>query len=320
MGGKSPELKYIVTGCTLLNDMNYADGHKAEGFLGGAIYTVAGIKPYCDEVLFITTAGPDFDKYFGEYYRHNHLSTEGINFVLPKTPYNILDYHADGRWWEYSKYGPDFEKEWGPKALIQASFVLRHANEQTRGIYFESASREPVWESLAEIRKAAPNARIMWEIPTPDIDDIEAKKHITNLIDKVDIYSLNLPESITYFGTNSEQESIEAILAHGKPCFFRVGEKGAYMIDDGKAWFASSIGVEQSVDPTGCGNCSTGAAMYGFCEGLHPLKTVILSNLAASLNALQFGPYPSFTSKLRLELLEQAEAEYRRLARGEHVS
>jgi sugar/nucleoside kinase (ribokinase family) len=300
--------------------MNYADGSKAEGFLGGAIYTASGIKPFCDEVLMITTAGPDFDDSFGGYYRQNNLSLDGVNFVLPKTPYNILDYHADGRWWEYSKYGPDFEKEWGPKALIQASFVLRHANEQTRGIYFESASREPVWKNLAEIRNAAPNARIMWEVPTPDIDDPEAKKHISDLIDKVDIYSLNLPESMTYFGTNSEQESIAAIIALGKPCFFRVGEKGAYMIEDGEGWFAPSVGVDQSVDPTGCGNCSTGTAMYGFCEGLHPLKTVILANLAASLNALQYGPYPSFTAELRAMLLERAEGDFRRLAEGKHVS
>ena len=312
--GKGFELKYLVTGCTLLNDMNYADGSKAEGFLGGAIYTVSGIKPFCDEVLIITTAGPDFDETFGEYYRQNNLSTVGVNFILPKTPYNILDYHADGRWWEYSKYGQDFEREWGPKALIQASFVLQNANEQTWGIYFESSCREPVWKELAEIRKAAPNARIMWEIPTPDIDNPEMKNNIMELIDKVDIYSLNLPESKTYFGTNSESESIEAIIALGKPCFFRVGEKGAYMVEDGKAWFALSIGVDQSVDATGCGNCSTGTAMYGFCEGLHPLKTVILANLAASLNALQFGPYPLFTAELRAELFEKAEAEFQRLA------
>ncbi len=228
----------------------------------------------------------------------------------PKRPYNILDYHGDGRWWEYSKFGQEFEKEWGPKALIQASYILQHANEHTKGIYFESASREPVWKNLDEIRKVAPNAKIMWEIPTPDIDTPETKNSITDLIDKVDIYSINLPESKTYFGTTNEEELIEAIKKVGKPCFFRVGEKGAYLIDNGNAWFAPSIGVDQSVDATGCGNCSTGTALYGFCEGLHPLKTVILANLAASLNAMQFGPYPLFTPELRAELFEKAEAEF----------
>jgi sugar/nucleoside kinase (ribokinase family) len=306
-------MKYLVTGCTLLNDMNYADGSKAEGFLGGTIYTVNGIKPFCDEVLFITTAGPDFDEYFGEYYRKNRLSTAGVKFVLPRTQYNILDYDAEGRWWEYSKYGKDFEREWGPKALIQAAYVTQYSNDQTRGIYFESGVGEPVWKNLTDIRKAAPNAKIMWEIPTYDIDNPAVKKDIKELIEKCAIYSINLPESMTLFGTNSEEESIDALLALGKPCFFRVGIRGAYMVQDNQAWFAPSIDLDKSVDATGCGNCSTGSAMYGFCEGLHPLKSVILANLAASLNAMQFGPYPLFTSELRFNLFERAEIEYLRL-------
>jgi sugar/nucleoside kinase (ribokinase family) len=300
--------------------MNYADGSKAEGFLGGTIYTVAGVKPYSDDVLFITTAGPDFDQYFGDYYRKNGLSTDGVQFVLPKTEYRILDYAADGRWWEYSKYGKEFQDKWEPVALITSAFVTKYADEETLGIYFESGVRESVWQGLAEMRKAAPNAKIMWEIPTYDIDNPEVKDEIGALIEKVDIYSLNLPESMTYFGTNSEEESIQAIIATGKPCFFRVGTKGAYMIQDGQAWSAPAIGVDESVDATGCGNCSTGTAMYGFCEGIHPLKTVVLANLSASLNALQFGPYPHFTEELRAELFAKAETIFAHLLKEKHVS
>jgi len=306
-------LTYLITGCTLLNDLVYADGSTAEGYLGGAIYTVNGIKPFCDDLLFVTTAGPDFDDYFGDYYRRNKLSTEGVQFVLPKTQHNILEYQADGRWHEYSKFGEAFEKEWGPKALIQASYVIQHSNDATRGIYFESGVRESVWNGLAGIRKAAPNAKIMWEIPTLDIDKPDLKKEVGELIEKVDIYSLNLPESKTYFGTDSEERSIEAIIDLGKPCFFRVGAKGAYMIEDGRAWFAPSFDLDKSVDPTGCGNCSTGSALYGYCEGLHPLRSVILANLAASLNAMQYGPYPLFTDELRARILETAETEFARL-------
>ena len=312
-------MRYLITGCTLLNDLNYPDGSKAQGILGGTIYTVNGIKPFSDEVLFVTTAGPDFDNYFGEYFRNNALATDGVQIVLPKTQYNILDYDDVGRWWEYSKYGKDFEKVWGPKAFIQASHITKYSSEQTRGIYFESGVQEPVWEKLADIRKAAPSAKIMWEIQTYDIDNPYVKNDIKKLVEKCDIYSLNLPESMTFFGTNCEEESIEAIIALGKPCFFRVGTKGAYMIQDNEAWFAPAIGVDQSVDATGCGNCSTGTSMFGFCEGLHPLMTVILANLAASLNAMQFGPYPQFTNELRASLLEKADAEFLRLMENSNV-
>lgn len=313
-------MRYLVTGCTILNDMIYADGSRAEGFLGGAIYAVNGIKPYCDDVMIITTAGPDFDHFYGPYYRANDLSTAGVQFVLPKTHYNTLEYHPDGRWWEYSKYGPEFEAEWWPRSLIRAEYVTRYADESTRGIYFESGVREQVWKQLAEIRAAAPHARIMSELLTADTADPALKTDLLALIQAVDIYSINLPESLTFFGTRAEQESIDAILNLGKPCFFRVGEKGAHMIQDGKAWFAPAAGVEDSVDATGCGNCSTGAALYGFAEGFHPLKTAVLANLAAALNARQYGPYPQFTTELRASLFAIADVEFDRLFQEQSCS
>jgi len=306
-------LRYLVTGCTILNDMIYADGSRAEGCLGGAIYAVNGIKPYCDDVMIITTAGPDFDHYYGPYYRANELTTAGVQYVLPKTHYNMLEYYPDGRWWEYSKYGPEFEDEWWPKSHIHAEYVTRYADESTRGIYFESGVREQVWKNLADIRAAAPNALIMSELLTADTASPALKTDLLALIGAVDIYSINLPESLSFFGARSEEESIQAILNLGKPCFFRVGEKGAYMIQDGKAWFAPASGVEDSVDATGCGNCSTGAALYGFGEGHHPLKTAVLANLAAALNARQYGPYPQFTAELRANLFAAADAEFNRL-------
>jgi len=293
--------------------MKYPDGRIVEGFLGGAIYTVNGIKPYCDDVLFVTTAGPDFDEYYGDYFRTNQILAEGVQFILPKTEYTILEYAPDGRWWEYSKYGEAYEKQWAEPALIKAQFVIKYADESTRGIYLESAVRESVWDDLAAIRHAAPKAKIMWELSTGDCGNPEVRDAVLAVIDKLDLYSINLPESMQFFSTQSEAESIEAILALGKPCFFRVGEKGAYMIEDGKAWFAPAVDPELSVDATGCGNCSTGAALYGFCEGMHPLMTAIKANLAASLNALQYGPYPQFTDQLRADLNARARQMFDQL-------
>ena len=281
--------------------------------MGGAIYTVNGIKPFCDDVLFITTAGLDFDQYYGDYFRTNHISTSGIQFVLPMTEYTILEYSPDGRWWEYSKYGPEYEAKWAETALINAEFVTQYASAATQGIYFESAVRESVWEKLDAIRTAAPKAKIMWELSTGDCGNPEVRDAVLSVIEKLDIYSLNMPESMAFFNTNSVGESIEAIIRLGRPCFFRVGEDGAYMITNGKAWYAPAVDSDLSVDATGCGNCSTGTALYGFCEGLHPLMTVIKANLAASLNALQYGPYPQFTEQVRIDLNDRAHSMFEAL-------
>ena len=300
-------MKYLVTGCTRINDINFPDGRTTKGFLGGALFAVNGIKPYCDDVLLISTAGSDFDDFYGDYFRANNLSVEGMQFILPKTEYTTLDYAEDGRWWEYSIYGKDYEKKWFPKALIKADYVIEHADQDTLGIYFESGVRESVWQGIDKIRESAADAKIMWELPTGDCENPDLRLEVLALIKEVDIYSLNLPESLHLFGTNAEVESIEAILALRKPCFFRVGEKGGYMIQGGRVWFAPALDVDESVDATGCGNCSTGAAMFGLCEGLHPLMTVIKANLAASLNAQQYGPYPKLTNELRAKMDKKAD-------------
>lgn len=303
-------MEYLATGCTRLNDVVYPNGKKVKGVLGGTLYAVTGIKPFTDSVLLITTAGPDFDHYYGDYFRKNDLSTCGIHFVLPMTEYTILEYADDGRWQEYSKYGDSYMQNWGKMTLIKADYIIKSSSAQTKGIYLESSVKEDIWQGLDDIRRAAPNAKIMWEIPTGDTANPEISKRVFDLIDKCDIYSINLPESLTLFGTTHEENSIHRIIEIGIPCFFRVGEKGSYMIMDGKAWFSPSVQPDKSVDATGCGNCSTAAALFGYCENLHPLKTAIMANLAAHLNTQQYGPYPHFTDVLRQKLVQDAEEEF----------
>lgn len=306
-------MTYLIAGCTHINDLVYADGHTVTAQLGGSIYAVNGIKTYYDDLLFVTTAGPDFDAHFGEYYRINQLSSHGIHQVLPHTQYNMLTYQPDGRWHEYSKYGADFEAQWAATTLIQATHILPFINPTTQGIYLESSVTEPIWHTLDTIRTTAPHATIMWEVATSDIETPARHADIANCIAAVDVYSINLPEALALFGVTTEADALTAIIAQDTPCLFRVGTKGAYMVANGRAWFAPSYDLEYSVDPTGCGNCATGAALYGMTEGLHPLHTVILANLAAALNARQYGPYPAYTTTIRAEQLHRAESEFVRL-------
>ncbi|MEA5050928.1 MAG: carbohydrate kinase family protein [Oscillospiraceae bacterium] len=312
-------MKYLVTGATITNDILYADGSRADGFLGGALYALNGVKPYCDDVLLVTTAGPDFEDVYGDYYRANGLSFDGVEKVLPRTRYNYLEYSPDGRWIEYSKYGPDFDAACGGAWAILPEYVAKRAGADTKGIYIESGVTEPIWQGIPAIREKAPNAKIMWELDTSDTADPGLRTRLLSAIrEHSDIFSINLPESKDLFGTADEAESVDAILRFGVPCFFRVGPKGAYMIADGRAWFAGSVGADESVDSTGCGNCSTGAAMYGFCEGFHPLKTVLYANYAAGLNAAQTGPYPLYTKELRGELLDRIERRFAELMQEEN--
>lgn len=309
--------RYLTAGCAIVNDMLYADGRRVKGFLGGTLYTLNGVKPYCDDVLYIAPAGPDFADYYGEYMRKNGLDMSGIECVLSRTQYTTVEYSETGQWHEYSVYGPEADLEAREKAGILPEYIVKHCSEQTRGIYFEADVDSAVWQGLDEIRRAAPYGKIMYEVASSDAYDPERRQRLFERLRQCDVYSINLPESKSLFETESEEASIERIIEFGKPCFFRVGVKGSYMIEDTKAWFAPSVGSETSVDPTGCGNCSTGAAMYGWCEGLHPLMTAIKANLASGLNAAQFGPYPLYTEEVKRTLIARADEMFSKL-KGEN--
>ena len=299
--------RYLITGSVIVNDMKYPDGSIVKGFLGGSIYTVNGILPYTEDLLFLSAAGPDFDSIFGDYFRRNHLSREGIELSFPRTHYTILEYSQSGEWKEHSIYGEEFERLYGPYPLAKARYVIEHGGEDVRGIYFESGVTEEVWKDLPAMRKACPNASFMAEIATSDTDDPALRDDVLKLISQIDIYSLNRPEAMKLFGTDNEEDSIKAVIALGKPCFFRLGKKGSCMIQDGKAWFAPSVESATSVDSTGCGNCSTGASLYGYCEGFHPLKTACYANVAAGVNARQYGPFPEYTPEIKAWMKDQAE-------------
>ena len=304
--------RYLITGSVIVNDILYPDGSLVKNFLGGSIYTVNGILPYTDDLLFLSAAGPDFDALYGDYFRKNGLSAEGIEISFPRTHHTLVEYAQSGEWEEHSIYGEEFEKLYGTYPLAKSEYVIGHGGEDVKGIYFESGAGEEVWKGLSKMREACPNAIFMAEIATSETRDPESRKKVMELIEKIDMYSINRPEAMALFRTDSEEESIEEIIRLGKPCFFRLGRKGSCMIQDGKAWFAPSVESAGSVDSTGCGNCSTGASLYGYCEGLHPLKTACYANVAAGVNARQYGPFPEYTPEIKAWMKKEAEDLYER--------
>ncbi len=304
--------RYLITGSVIVNDILYPDGSLVKNFLGGSIYTVNGILPYTDDLLFLSAAGPDFDALYGDYFRKNGLSAEGIEISFPRTHHTLVEYAQSGEWEEHSIYGEEFEKLYGTYPLAKPEYVIGHGGEDVKGIYFESGAGEEVWKGLSKMREACPNAIFMAEIATSETRDPESRKKVMELIEKIDMYSINRPEAMALFRTDSEEESIEEIIRLGKPCFFRLGRKGSCMIQDGKAWFAPSVESAGSVDSTGCGNCSTGASLYGYCEGLHPLKTACYANVAAGVNARQYGPFPEYTPEIKAWMKKEAEDLYER--------
>ena len=88
------------------------------------------------------------------------------------------------------------------------------------------------------------------------------------------------------------------------------------MIADGKDYFVpmiSTVEKEKEIDPTGCGNSSTGAALWAWCEGYDPLMTCVIGNVVASYNVRQYGPFLDMSQETREEMLHTTQEIYDKL-------
>lgn len=293
-------MEYIVAGYTMINDIIFADGSSIKDQLGGSIFSAAGIKLWRDSLVYIGTAGPDFKKYYGDFFQSNKIHT-AVEEVLEHTLYYVLEYNKDGSWQEYCKYGEEYENEARDIGKLTPEMFERYCDESTKGIYLEAGLNTDIVNHFSKLRSMMPKGKLMWEISTDDLEDPDKHDTILRLIDEVDIFSVNLKETKAFFQVNTDEEAIEEILKLNKACFLRAGTKGSYLIDDGQVTFLPSYGVEESVDATGCGNCSTATALIGFAEGLPALETLAMANISAGYNARQYGPWPLVDEKVRKE-------------------
>ena len=87
-----------------------------------------------------------------------------------------------------------------------------------------------------------------------------------------------------------------------------------YTISDGKICYIPSAPLPEGcavVDVTGCGNCSTAAAAYAWCEGKDLAMTGVMANVASGYNLRQNGPVPLFDDAVCEEIRKEADVLYK---------
>lgn len=291
-------MSYVVVGPTIVNDITFADGSEKKAVLGGSVFCLAGIGLWDSDCVYVSNVGPDFGRYYGPWMQANGFTLKGLSVSLPHTWYTHLLYGAEGLHSEVSIYGEADEKELERLDVITGEQVAASCGADTRGIYIEASESAVFWRQADAVRRAC-GAKILWEPPTSAFMMPSRRAGVLETLQKVDLYSLNGPEARSFFEAGTDERVIRAILALGKPCFYHVGKRGSYMIQDGAAHFAPSVTVGPVVDATGCGNAASAAALYGWCEGFPPEKTARLANLSAAWNLLQYGPFPAVTPDVR---------------------
>lgn len=332
-------MKYIADGATITNRLLFLDGRVKDKIMGGGgFYAYTALRMCTDDCLFLSSVGKDFDDFYGDWFEKNRCSKEGLYVRLDKTMFNDLKYFPDGSYIEYSIYGKKYTddqladmRKSGLVFLGEEDPVERAKQslscedvvpfmDDAKGMYTSQALTDENSELLMEHKKNG--CQIMWEIPATSVETahqkyleggIEGLKHYLRAID---ILSINRNECSIIFEVNTDKEILPLLKALELPIYYRVGTDGAYMIADGKEYFVpmiSTVEKEKEIDPTGCGNSSTGAALWAWCEGYDPLMTCVIGNVVASYNVRQYGPFLDMSQETREEMLNTAQEIYNKL-------
>jgi len=284
-------MEYAAAGYNMLTDVTFADGTQILNTPGGSWYAVSGLVFWRKSVAYVGTAGPDFDTYYGKWFADNGVDCR-VKKCLPQTLKYSLTYRPDGIWTEECSQGEDYERMAKDIGRITPQMIAAACGPETKGIYIEASLSAKIADGFAELKSLVPQAVLMWEINGDDLRDPACKDAIEARIAQVDAFSLNYDEACGFFGIQDRDEICRKLQSCGKPCFFRLGEEGSALVTPAGVTFAPAIGLSESVDPTGCGNCSTAASLIGIAEGLPPKQTLHMANLAASYCARQTPPWP----------------------------
>lgn len=317
-------MKYIANGAVITNRILFTDGRRIDDIMGGGgFYAFTALRLCTKDSMLASGVGVDFDECYGEWFDKNECCRDGLIVKVDRTNYNELKYFPDGRYVEYSIYGEDYERENYPKTVLTPR-ELEPFVDDAKGLYYGSVIDDGTNAELTELKKGR-GFKLMWEIPESNVDELgeiykrgginAVRDHMKN----VDIFSCNKPESFRIFGTTTVEESIAQLKRLEMPVYFRVGSKGAYMIDRGEDYFVpmiSSVAKELEIDPTGCGNTSTAAAMWAYCEGMDPLMCCVVGNVVASFNVRQYGPFVDMSDKSHEEMMSVCDRVYGEIKNG----
>lgn len=277
-------MDYIIASVAVTDEIHFPDKRVIDRVPGGAgVYALAGIRLWTDEVMLVTGVGRDFDSLFGNWYRNNNISMEGLLIKDQKTPHTVITYFPDGERTEKSLYGTEHFS----KMEITAKELCPYFGK-AKGIYIFRNADLIFWGEILNAKKSS-GTKILWEI-SKDAAAYDQLSRVRRIAEQVDILSLNQAEAFSLLGVSTKEEAIERLGSWKVPLiYFRMGEKGACMITKDQIVEVESEKDILVMDTTGGGNSSSGAVLYGYCENL-PLEEVgRLGSRAAAICIAQYG-------------------------------
>jgi len=310
-------MDYIAAGNVMIDTVRFADGTVSNrNHLGGpATFAYSGIRLWTDSVMQVSNVGEDCRPLLDPWVAKNNIITDGIKVKCDHSNHSFLVYNEDGTYRSdetVERFRSDWIQDFGYMKTSPEEIGEFTRGRNVKGIYIAQNVDYVFWRKLSEIKRRD-GFKIMWEIEGPS----SYKKYmpaVLNALEATDIFSINIQEARNLFDAQTQEDCIEQIKKLPVDVtLFRVGKKGLYTISGGKAYFHQSAPVDKEIDPTGCGNTSTGAALYAYCEGKDAIMIGIMANVASAQNIRQFGVIPDFDAvrEYAYKQAGQLYAEYR---------
>lgn len=307
-------MEYVIATTVSTDEIHLADGSVIENQPGSAgFYALAGVRVFTDRVAVCGGIGPEYLPRHEKWYRRNNVSTEGLVLRSDISPTIVIHYFPDGSRVDEPNIGLREFRALDPSV----DEVFDCCDRNTKGVYVFKAVERDYLDGLIG-GKLRFGYKLMWEI-SEDACKPEHIDVIESYLKDIDIFSINRGEAKLLYGTDDEAEA-ERRLAKASPnwVFFRRGAQGAHMLAEGRMYDCPSVPGIRAVDTTGGGNSSSGAVLYGCCEGYGPHMAGCMGSAAAAAIIGQFGVPEVFTEEMRSKAFEQAE-EGRRKANAKHL-
>lgn len=325
------QYEYVIAGNVMLDKVVFLDGNVSgrESIGGPATFAYSGVRIWSDNVMQCSNLGADYETLFTPWIEKNNVVTDGYKVICDRCNHSIMYFKdksgAYMTWDEIRAYEetlPEEEKKalkWLKNDAWQDFGYMKTSPEEierwtkggnVKGVYVAQNADRTFWKKLAAI-KERDGFKLMWEIEGPwaHVHYLQDVKEICAAA--VDIFSLNIEEAQVLFDCEGDEACIKALQELDVDMtLFRVGQRGAYIVTKDDA-FLLPPAPGPVVDPTGCGNTSTGGALYAYAEGKDPLMVGIMANIASSMNIRQYGIIPDMVG-VREECYKMAEELYQK--------
>lgn len=275
---------WVVFGHLIIDNLRLPDGFRANGRLGGAgTYAALGASLASKErVALVSGVGRDLSQLHRAWLASWNIDEAALIERGPRTPRSEVIYRRDGSRTETPLLGVKHFATMAPTVDD-----LPEHWDAVSGVYFFATHDAWQWPALVEWarRRAAP---VMWEI-SADSCHPGVFSAVSDRLRTVDILSINLSEARALCGLFDPIECLHRLKRAGAELVtLRMGADGALILAAGRILAAAAAPCDVVVDPTGAGNCYSGAFLAEWCRTRDLLQA---STRAAAAAATVLGHY-----------------------------